>query len=1155
MPQQQGRNAGVTGLVDLGGAPKFTVRIYRFGKGLQVARKPRSGRGQSGKLALARSLSVGGTLALTGEVIADGYPLPTTFEGQEGSITLTFAAGKTVTVAVAVTASNIGYDFKSSNLWNVTLTCEITAQPAWTGWATTQPAATAPSLSDRKLWAGSSKTVDPDTLQDTVTDVWDVVGITADTDVAERQKLADIIAAATTPPFAGMKLRSATMSERDAFGGATVTVTWGRTTSGEDVVNPLNVVSTDPLGIESAGQSAAINGVPATPANAELQEVAHSSEELNDTNTLNKKRFEVLNSHQKLEYPQDVTESDPQHLADSVSLSDVFPIATPPADPAAPDGMVLRQKIDRPVTPTQSIRIYRWAYTGTKDDQELPHRKRETDPDGLEDSGMDAQVYAASDSAPAPPTIAGLKLRSFADLPVQSNPAYQVRIWTFARTTSGEEIINKNTSLTTDGSGLETVGRSAAWNTAPTPHTGLVVRKETVIEFTDGMVLHTTEEGLESVQAERERRASRERIDANQIAGQQVVAVIASTEPSSPTAPDGQIFSHWEKTRQEDGRYLWVAVYDGADSKQAIEFASTFTVDASTLDSRAELFVVQSSDAPTPPATPFTGGVCTDSRHVKQVSQTRYVWAYLFAYESNAQKLVREATREHMGDWSANATTAALDGTPAAHGTLVETGQDVLPQPNGHALNLKRHGLETDPDKWVREGTRSTIDPDDIASEAEVAQIGSEPDVPAGLEGYSLTTVTLIDGTTGYRLKAAKAGTIARMTAAKTLKVDDVGHTGLNARMTHIAEEISIITNSATAPATSGAISFTISDVVHVQTHSSPVPENPVYWMHTFLGGYRTTAEEMEDRQSETTFDPAGISDSARVACLTSSATPPTPIPSAPIAGQVHVRTVSVRHGLRWAHVFYFDWYTALSRRIAEQQHSTLTAMEYESAVTVDHVTPTTGQTVRDVAAAQYTAIQSTGGETLLEFDRMEVREIKPGQVEVVKHWDKSDKLVTSDFRGQYEESRSLGSVVHVTQVEEIGDSGYRNIYVNPYNLFRIRGPLVYHRKVLSAGITDDLLHWSCIGRVNSDVFLGINPGWLRYVGPKLHGSTYVSGSRVWLVDFVFEFDSEMHKDDGLIQLGWSHTDATVSVGAVSAATLGWTVTYPASAAFVGTFG
>jgi hypothetical protein len=88
---QRGRNSGVTGLVDLAGAPAFTVNVYAFRQKFKTETAPRRGRGDGAwDGPNSRAFLPGSTLALSGTVANAGYPLPAQWKGQEGSLALQF---------------------------------------------------------------------------------------------------------------------------------------------------------------------------------------------------------------------------------------------------------------------------------------------------------------------------------------------------------------------------------------------------------------------------------------------------------------------------------------------------------------------------------------------------------------------------------------------------------------------------------------------------------------------------------------------------------------------------------------------------------------------------------------------------------------------------------------------------------------------------------------------------------------------------------------------------------------------------------------------------------------------------------------------------------------------------------------------------------
>jgi hypothetical protein len=89
MGVNRGRNAGLTGLVDLPGlGGKFEARLYGWKPRLTGATRPRRGRG-GGLFRSVRWLFSAGTIAASGKVRLDGWPSPDQWKGQTGTITVT----------------------------------------------------------------------------------------------------------------------------------------------------------------------------------------------------------------------------------------------------------------------------------------------------------------------------------------------------------------------------------------------------------------------------------------------------------------------------------------------------------------------------------------------------------------------------------------------------------------------------------------------------------------------------------------------------------------------------------------------------------------------------------------------------------------------------------------------------------------------------------------------------------------------------------------------------------------------------------------------------------------------------------------------------------------------------------------------------------
>jgi hypothetical protein len=350
MGSQRGRNAGITNLVDLprlGTGQKFNVYVTAYGEKLGLTEKPRAGRGTSGKWSKGRPILSSGSIVMRG-TLTDGFPLPDQWKGQEGTLTVTVGTRQTQTVPIRITAAAFDHSEKDDDLIAVTLTATITNTPTWQGFEGTQAAATDPTRTDQEQWGGTSKSVDPQGLQSGATRLIDAWGALNDTDAAEEQKIADIIAAATVP-MANMKLRSASF-QRDSDDGGTIVLTYGLTDTGEDVTNPRTVTTLDTNHLGSVATAAAINATPATPAGDSFVLRTTDTMELNDGHLLKTCTFGLRDTKDDYEMPATVTGDDPYDLQTTPPSARSPDRARRPATPAAPVGRAGRsqQHADQP---------------------------------------------------------------------------------------------------------------------------------------------------------------------------------------------------------------------------------------------------------------------------------------------------------------------------------------------------------------------------------------------------------------------------------------------------------------------------------------------------------------------------------------------------------------------------------------------------------------------------------------------------------------------------------------------------------------------------------------------------------------------------------------------------------------------------------------
>lgn len=604
----KGRNAGVTGLVDFQGTPQFVMRVARFSRQEGAAARVRTKRGDARRR--ITQTTPGGTLMLWGTVRKDGFPEPASLKGASGTVVLTLGGAAKQTLEVTVLSSKIDHDDESEDEWEMALVAEVTANPAAAGFGGTQPPAAAdPELDAAQTHEGATKTVDPDGLQDLDTVRIDVDGLT-DTDAAEATWITDTIAGFTATRL-HMKVRSAAFARADHWGG-TLTVTLGRTTTAEDLINqntwtvsdtnniadaasvaaindnasgppgmiyrttktqelnddnnllvdeyglrstaqditmPESGHTIDPLAIESTQKETLTYAVPgAAPgppaaASAELQVVATSTQAVNAVTSKVTYAYDVNDSHQKEEFPRTRRQTDASAIDREHLVADVFTTASPPSDPTPPAGLVQVDYVDVPLTPTQSVRVYRYAYVNAQTAIEVGKYELATDPNALRSTEILAAVWDSSLDEPETPSAPpGLTLVDYRDLGIPTHPTKQVRVFRYGTADSKQEIEYPGTWLMTDTSGLadeerRTVVTNAATLSFPTNSGSLFLRDYTPKRLTNGgLYEHVATYGRQTRAQEIERKGTVSQVFPDRVADHAVATILSNTNSASAIA-------------------------------------------------------------------------------------------------------------------------------------------------------------------------------------------------------------------------------------------------------------------------------------------------------------------------------------------------------------------------------------------------------------------------------------------------------------------------------------------------------------------------------------------------------------------------------------------------------------------------------------------
>lgn len=468
MSTQRGRNAGVTGLIDIPGfAAKFECRLYGIKKRLTISSKQRIGRGTSGKWAGSRPLRAGGTFIAVGKIRLDGAPMPSAWRGQEGTVTRQFDAGKTETLPIRVEGMGDDYTEKSEDTADVVLTCAIISTPSYAGFATA-PTATDPTKADQQQWDGTAFTHDTQGHQTSAMVVLDIWGNLSNTDAAEEARLIAACAAAL-PPMGNLKLRPATLV-RDSDDGGSITFTWGLTDTEEDILNAVASVTNDPHGHTSTAITAAMNTTPA--AASGLVARGTKVQELNDNKHLYTTEHGTRTTSDDGTFPRTKTSIDVSALEQENLVCTEFVTGFPPGDPSPPAGMVIADYFDVPDTNAASsnlsYRVYRLAFVSNTQRMTLPHYELATDPNDLDTTKRSGVIWDSAGSPPSDPGLpSGLKLLSRTDIAVPTHPTKRARVYRWAKNDSVDAIVLPHTWLMADPSNVISHGQVAAFNATP----------------------------------------------------------------------------------------------------------------------------------------------------------------------------------------------------------------------------------------------------------------------------------------------------------------------------------------------------------------------------------------------------------------------------------------------------------------------------------------------------------------------------------------------------------------------------------------------------------------------------------------------------------------------------------------------------------------
>lgn len=739
MSSSRGRNAGVTGLIDLPGqSGKVQVEVYGLSTNLSQQLKTRLGRG-SGRWAAFRVLLSNGMLVVRGKVKGPTQPIPSSWNGQEGTVTVQERSGKTVSIPVKIVAVEFGYNEKlppaggGEDEWNFTASCAVTGSPTWTGWSAAATATDA-TPADQQMWGeGTVKILDETKIQSGATVTIDVWGNMADTDAAEAARIASVVATAkgtitdlTTAGLAGLKVRTARF-HRDSSDGGQVVIAFGLTTPAEDILNQSASTTTDPLGLQSRAAVAAWNAEPTGDAipDAPFVKRTTTTREINDNMVLNVDEYGLRTTQQDVEMDGTYTRLDVSEIESVAQQTSVY--AIPSEGP--------------PTIPTAVI------------------------PSGLQKVSTDTR---------------------------QLNPLRSAVVYGYAVDTPAQKITQQNTFTYTDASGLESRAQTAGIGAAVSTPDGFVARGVKLQPITNAKTLHVTDCGLTTTAQDREFPGTFYEVDPEDLATRGLITRVYDhgTEETPITADDPTGLEHNTTIRSSK-----VVKINGGMSQKSWELSRTTTaedavnaassrfIDASGLRSEAVTAVVDDPVLPGElPPTPSGATFVKTGETYKTINNKNVLETYVWGLRTNEQAITMDESfvrldaggiedMERIAAVNDTATPPTPDPAVSARftaGMKVVDRKSVQLNP-GKWKHTLDYGREDSADKIVNQNTFTSDDPDDLDSQQQIASFGT-PTLTTGYRSRGTTTKT-IAGKTLTIIKGGLRTTAEDITRPATVSI------------------------------------------------------------------------------------------------------------------------------------------------------------------------------------------------------------------------------------------------------------------------------------------------------------------------------------------------------------------------------------------------
>lgn len=404
-----------------------------------------------------------------------------------------------------------------------------------------------------------------------------------------------------------------------------------------------------------------------------------------------------------------------------------------------------------------------WGLTDSKDAIENPQNIHDVDPRDLQTMKMLAVVFTTA-APPADPTLpTGLKLRSRRD--TKLNDLKSLRLYTWAKRDTRDDLVLPETWTRTDPDGLETQAQTAALDGAPAgPPSGLVKVASTTRAVTDGHALTVDLHAVEGNKAKLAREGTSVDVDVAGLTTRKVTTVVGAA--GALPAPAGLKDVGTRHFKLADGSVV-VATEQGLETgKEALARENSWTLtDPSGLNTRALYTVVGSP------------GTLDEPAGLKDVGVKRYrladgsiVVATERGLETAKEALAREGTHvvvDPAGPESRGMVTVVggAGALPTPTG-LKDVGVKHFKLADGSVVTATERGLETSVEKVAREGTVVTVDADGVATVRRATSVGAgELPTPLGLVDLETSYHVLPDGQLVTEVRQAtesRLGALAR---------------------------------------------------------------------------------------------------------------------------------------------------------------------------------------------------------------------------------------------------------------------------------------------------------------------------------------------------------------------------------------------------------